>query len=137
MLEPMLIKYAELVIKLGVNLQQGQTLVISTPLECAPFVRTLTETAYAAGAREVAFFWQDEQLDKIKYLHAPADIFSEFPNWQKEFYLSRSYFNNVPLFKGGSNLTRSAFFWQKIKLDLRRTGSGLSPHCGRRPGFAA
>ena len=88
MLEPMLIKYAELVIKLGVNLQQGQTLVISTPLECAPFVRTLTETAYAAGAREVAFFWQDEQLDKIKYLHAPADIFSEFPNWQKEFYLS-------------------------------------------------
>ncbi|HZK24059.1 MAG TPA: aminopeptidase [Oscillospiraceae bacterium] len=88
MLEQMLVKYAELVIKLGVNLQKGQTLVISTPLECAPFIRTLTKAAYAAGARNVAFFWRDEQLDKIKYLYAPEDVFTEFAEWQREFYLS-------------------------------------------------
>lgn len=88
MVKQMLVKYADLVIKLGVNLQKGQTLVISAPLECVSFVRTLTKAAYLAGARNVACFWRDEQLDKIKYLHAPEDVFSEFPHWQKEFYLS-------------------------------------------------
>ncbi len=81
-------KYAQLVVKTGVNIQPNQTLVITSPLECAPFARVIAEVAYQAGAREVVMNWKDELSSKIKFLHAPDEIFDEFPEWQKEFYLS-------------------------------------------------
>ncbi|KUO52746.1 MAG: peptidase M29 [Desulfitibacter sp. BRH_c19] len=81
-------KYAQLVVKTGVNIQKGQTLVISSPIECAPFTRMMAEIAYREGAREVVVSWEDELLSKIKYLHAPEIVFEEFPAWKKEFYLS-------------------------------------------------
>ncbi len=83
-------KYARLVVKTGVNIQKNQTLVITSPLECAPFARVIAEAAYQAGAREVVMNWKDELSSKIKFLHAPDEVFDEFPAWQKEFYLSYS-----------------------------------------------
>lgn len=81
-------KYAQLIVKIGINIQPGQTLVISSPVECAYFTRVISETAYEAGARDVVINWNDEISTKIRYLHAPDDIFDEFPEWRKEMYLS-------------------------------------------------
>lgn len=81
-------KYANLTVKTGVNLQKGQTLVISSPIECAPFARAISQAAYEAGARDVVMNWKDELSIKIRFLQAPEEIFEEFPEWQKEFYLS-------------------------------------------------
>ncbi|MCE5287026.1 MAG: aminopeptidase [Pelosinus sp.] len=81
-------KYARLVVKTGINLQQGQTLVISSPIECAAFTRAIAQIAYQEGARDVVLNWKDELSAKIRFLHAPEEIFDEFPDWQKEFYLS-------------------------------------------------
>lgn len=81
-------KYAELLIKTGVNIQKNQTLIVTSPIECADFARVIAETAYQSGAREVVMNWKDELSSKIKFLHAPDEIFDEFPEWQKEFYLS-------------------------------------------------
>ena len=39
-------KYAELAIKVGVNIQPNQTLLIRTPIECAEYVRYVVEEAY-------------------------------------------------------------------------------------------
>ncbi|MEN6566233.1 MAG: aminopeptidase [Veillonellales bacterium] len=85
--EGLLEKYASLVVKMGVNIHKGQTLVISSPLECAPFVRILSRAAYQQGAREVVLNWKDELSAQIKFMHAPEEIFDDFPDWQKEFYL--------------------------------------------------
>ncbi|SDH80535.1 aminopeptidase [Desulfosporosinus hippei] len=81
-------KYAQLIVKTGLNLQENQTLVISAPIECALFTRIVAEKAYLEGARDVVIQWRDELFSKIRYLHAPEEIFEEFPEWQKEFYLS-------------------------------------------------
>jgi aminopeptidase len=81
-------KYARLIIKTGINIQQGQTLVITSPIECAAFARLVTQIAYQEGAREVVVSWRDELLSKIRFLQAPEEVFDEFPHWQKEFYLS-------------------------------------------------
>ncbi|HHY81521.1 MAG TPA: aminopeptidase [Clostridiales bacterium] len=81
-------KYARLLVKTGINLQPNQTLVISSPIECAEFARIVSETAYREGAREVVMNWNDELSSKIRYLYAPDEIFDEFPQWRKEFYLS-------------------------------------------------
>ncbi|HBW35971.1 aminopeptidase [Desulfosporosinus sp. BICA1-9] len=81
-------KYAHLIVKTGLNLQPKQMLVITSPIECAPFTRLVSQVAYEAGARDVVIQWKDELFSKIRFLHAPEEVFEEFPAWQKEFYLS-------------------------------------------------
>lgn len=90
MTDNLLQKYARLLVKTGVNIQQNQTLVIFSPIECAPFTRMIAEVAYKEGARDVVVSWRDELLTKTKYLMAPEEIFDEYPEWQKEFYVSHA-----------------------------------------------
>ena len=49
----MLKKYAQLIVRQGVNLQKGQDLVISADVECAPLVKEIAKEAYErkTGAR--------------------------------------------------------------------------------------
>ncbi|MFD3156590.1 aminopeptidase [Haloimpatiens sp. FM7330] len=79
-------KYAELTIKIGVNIQNNQTLVINSPIECADFTRLLAKCAYNVGAKNVHVEWYDEQLLLIKYLNAPDETFKEFPKWKADQY---------------------------------------------------
>ena len=65
----MLRTYAELTVKIGLNLQPHQRLLIIGPvanggcsLEAAPLVRQITVAAYDAGARLVETLWGDEAL---------------------------------------------------------------------------
>lgn len=46
-------KYANLLIKKGVNIQKGQTLLITIAVEHHKLARLLTKKAYEAGAAEV------------------------------------------------------------------------------------
>ena len=43
-------RYAELIVRKGVAVQPGQEVVVSAPVETAPFARLLVRKAYAAGA---------------------------------------------------------------------------------------
>lgn len=86
-LEKNLEKYAELAVKVGVNIQPGQTLLVRTPIECAPFVRKIVKKAYDLGAKEVHIEWSDEECTLIKYLNAPDETFNEFPKWVSDQYV--------------------------------------------------
>ena len=97
----MLEKYARLIVKTGINIQKNQNLVIFSPIECASFTRIIAEQAYIEGARDVVISWKDELFSKIRYIHGPEEIFEEFPEWQKEFYLSHVH-------QGAAFLTISA-----------------------------
>ena len=79
-------EYAALLIRVGLNVAQGQTLVISAPVECAYFARMCAEEAYAAGCREVVMSWHDDQLARMKYLHADEAVFEEVPLWRRHFF---------------------------------------------------
>jgi len=81
-------KYALLLIKTGINIQRDQILIINSPIECAPFTRIVSRIAYAQGARDVVINWRDELSSKIKFMNAPEEIFSEYPDWQRDFYVS-------------------------------------------------
>ena len=43
-------KYADFIVRVGVNPQPGQTLIINCPLEGAPLARLCVRSAYEAGA---------------------------------------------------------------------------------------
>ncbi|MBL4936496.1 aminopeptidase [Clostridium sp. YIM B02515] len=77
-------KYAELAVKVGINIQKGQTLVINAPLPAAEFVRAAAKKAYEAGAKNVHVEWADEEVTRIKYLNAPEEAFSEYPMWRAQ-----------------------------------------------------
>ncbi len=83
-------KYADLVIKVGLNLQPGQKLSIQhmrndgVPIQSAPLIRLVAESAYKAGARLVDVQWRDDEITLARFKHAPRDSFEEFPVWQAQ-----------------------------------------------------
>jgi aminopeptidase len=89
--------YGELVVKVGLNLQPSQRLLIIGPLasggvslEAAPLVRQIAASAYRAGAPLVEAIWGDEGLLLTRFKHAAADSFEEFSSW-----LPNALFNHV------------------------------------------
>lgn len=75
-------KYAELAVKVGVNVQKGQTLVVNTTLDAAEFVRLVVKKAYEAGAFNVVVNWSDDAVSRTKYELAPDEAFTEYPEWR-------------------------------------------------------
>jgi aminopeptidase len=80
-METNLEKYAELLIKVGVNIQPGQVLRIESPLECADLTRKLVQKAYQAGAKYVQVHYEDEAVTRVRYEYAPDDSFGYYPLW--------------------------------------------------------
>lgn len=85
-------KYAELIVKVGLNLQKGQRLLIGTPavarngvsIELAPLVRIIVRKAYQSGAKLVEVMWEDDQTRLFRYQYAPKDSFEEYPTWRTD-----------------------------------------------------
>lgn len=72
--------YAELLVKVGLNLQPRQRLLIDAPLPSAPLVEQLTICAYQMGARLVDVFYTDERVTLARFQLAPRDSFAEYPD---------------------------------------------------------
>ncbi|MFC0525103.1 aminopeptidase [Pontibacillus salicampi] len=81
-------KYADLAIHTGVNLQEGQPIIINGPIEGADFVRTLARKAYEAGAKDVHVRWNDEDLTYLKMKHAPLEVLENVPQWKVDEVMS-------------------------------------------------
>ena len=89
--EGMLRAYADLTVRVGLNLHPTQRLLIIGPianggaaLDAAPLVRAITASAYRAGARLVETLWGDEALLAARLEYAPRDSFTEFSGWLPE-----------------------------------------------------
>ncbi|MFD2371645.1 aminopeptidase [Brevibacillus sp. GCM10020057] len=81
-LEFMIDRYAEVAVKVGVNVQPMQTLVVTAPISAADFVRKVARKAYEAGAKNVQIEWTDDELTRMKYDLAPDEAFREYPLWK-------------------------------------------------------
>ncbi|WP_214626382.1 aminopeptidase [Paenibacillus agaridevorans] len=77
-------KYAELVVKVGVNIQTGQVLIIHAPIETKELTRLIVAKAYEAGAKYVIVEWDDEDITRIRYEKAPQDSFDYYPGWEAD-----------------------------------------------------
>lgn len=84
----MLEKYASLAVKKGVNLQENQTLLINTPVECVDFARAITKEAYKQGAKQVIVHYNDQKIQRLTLENASIETLSNTPNWIAESYNS-------------------------------------------------
>jgi aminopeptidase len=80
--------YGDLAVKVGLNLQPGQRLLVigpiangGTSLDAAPLVRQIAASAYKAGARLVEVLWGDEALMLTRFRHAGRESFNECSAW--------------------------------------------------------
>jgi len=81
--EAQLKKYAELAVRVGVNLQKNQLLIIHSDIQNATFAQLIQTVAYNAGASNVFIDWTDEQSTKEFYLNATDDAINHYPHWKE------------------------------------------------------
>lgn len=82
-LAPAIERYANLVVRKGVNVKPGQEVVVQSPVECAEFARLLAKRAYAAGAGHVTVIWGDDEVSRLTYENVETAWFENVPEWQK------------------------------------------------------
>lgn len=79
-------KYAELALRVGVNLQKGQALLINAPLEGVDFTKLVVKKAYELGAKNVHINWTDDDLTLWKYRYAPDEVIGSYPEWSVKLH---------------------------------------------------
>lgn len=74
-------RFSELIVKIGVNLQKGEELFISSPIECAEVARSMAEVAYSSGAKDVMIIYGDEKYNKIRMTNTALNVLCDIPQW--------------------------------------------------------
>src|SRR5215475_1333860 len=77
-------RLAEVAIKVGLRLREGQDLLLTAPMASLPLVRRITEHAYKAGAGIVTTLFSDEELTLARYRFGHDLSFDRAANWLYE-----------------------------------------------------
>jgi aminopeptidase len=83
-------RYAELAVRVGVNIADDQTVFITARLEHAPLARALTRAAYAAGARFVDVYYIDQHVRRAMIEYGPDAALGHTPPWLAERWQAMS-----------------------------------------------
>jgi len=83
-LEKNLEKLAELAVRVGLNLEEGQEVIATAPIEAVDFVRLLAEKAYAQGASLFTVLYGDNVLSRKRLSLAPEAGLDRAPAWLYE-----------------------------------------------------
>ena len=76
--------YAKLAVKIGINLQEGQDVVITASTRLVDIVKEIVKVCYENKARSVKVEWTNEQIDKLHWLYQDTEVMSEVLTWQEE-----------------------------------------------------
>jgi aminopeptidase len=77
-------QFAELAVRIGANMQEGQEVVIRCDVKCKDFAHLIAEKAYEFGAKRVHLEWRDETLSRITFLNASTETLTEIPSYTIE-----------------------------------------------------
>jgi aminopeptidase len=75
-------RLAELTVKIGVNVQPGQLVVVNGVVEHAPLMREMARAAYRAGARRVEAQYADRHFTRALIEFAAEEQLGETMPWQ-------------------------------------------------------
>gem|GEM_PF-99980 len=79
--EEKLDKFAEVIIKIGANVQKGQKVWINCTTDSLPLVYKVTEKAYKAGASNVNVKLADDKLRRMHAEYQSTEEYSTIPKW--------------------------------------------------------
>ena len=91
---PLLLKkLAKLAVKVGANVQTGQTVVLRSNTESRELAREVVRAAYEVGARKVIIDWNDEFVTKYAYEHQDDETLKEVPDYivsKNQYYVDQN-----------------------------------------------
>ncbi len=82
-------KYAELIVRKGINVQKGQEVLIYAELDQPEFVKMVVEAAYKAKAKKVTVEWEYQPLQKLHIRHQSVTTMgtvTEFAKARQQHY---------------------------------------------------
>jgi aminopeptidase len=85
-----LARYADLAVRVGANVQEGQTVFVLTQIEHAPLARALAQAAYKAGARYVDVSYRDPHVRKAMIELGSDETLTYTPDWLKTLWRAAS-----------------------------------------------
>ena len=119
--------YAELSVKVGVNLQKGQLLVVRCPIVCSYFGRLVAKYGFKAGAKDVHIIWGDDDFSRIRYDNADISRYETVPEWEakmlNDFANDGAAFLSIsstdPSIFAGINPKKPAIFRKAMERDCK------------------
>ena len=87
-------KLAQLAVKVGLGLREGQDLFLTSPTSALPLARRITEYAYKAGAGLVTTIFADEEMTLARYRYGHDLSFDRAPGWLYDG-LARAFDDNT------------------------------------------
>ncbi|UXU84750.1 aminopeptidase [Mammaliicoccus sciuri] len=90
--EKQLQKYAELLVKVGLNVQEKEPVYIQASIDASEFVHLVVEEAYKIGAEDVKVSYKDDRIAQLKYQYEPEAFFENVKQYdidEKMDYLDR------------------------------------------------
>ena len=82
--EAILREYAELIVKIGANVQKGQRVRLQTGVDQVQLATMVTEECYKAGASYVEVIWECGPINKLNYQYASAETLGTVQTWEEE-----------------------------------------------------
>ena len=74
-------KYAEVIVKVGANVQKGQKVWINCTTDALPLVYKVTEAAYKEGASDVHIKLSDDRLTRMHAEYQSVEVYSHISQW--------------------------------------------------------
>ncbi len=82
--EQILRNYAQLCVKAGVNIQEGQTLVVNASIEANDLTRFVVEEAYKAKAGKVIVNYTDDLVSRMHYEYQSVEDLCDIRDWMQQ-----------------------------------------------------
>ena len=82
-------EYAKLIVRTGLNVQKGQTVLVVADLDQPEFVQMVVEEAYKAKAKEVIVQWTYQPMSKLHYRYQTVKTLGTVKEWElarQEYY---------------------------------------------------
>ncbi|AWT34740.1 aminopeptidase [Deinococcus arenae] len=123
-----LARYAELLVRTGVNLPQGGKVRVSAPVEATELARLVARAAYRAGAQDVRVTYHDPHLGLALFEDGSDAAVNHLPAWHAqeaeamvdEGYASIGIIGEDPSLLAGVNPTRIAARSKLVAQAMRR-----------------
>ena len=84
MQKTVLLNYAKLLARMGLNVQKGQEVIISAELDQPEFAAMCAEECYRAGAEKVVVEWTHQPVSRLGAEYKSEEILGNVPFWQQE-----------------------------------------------------
>ena len=78
-------KYADLIVRIGLNLHKGDNLIIRLTEDALPLARLVAKKAYKAGVGDIQLTFTDDSITLDRFLDAPEESFNNYPEYLVDF----------------------------------------------------